>query len=87
VQAVLDAAPKAELATDAAGQGRIGTYTVVYAKGVPDQAIVIGDRDAGGRFIATSREADVISAMLGSDPLGRAVIVTPGEKRNSFVFS
>ncbi|MCY1672176.1 acetyl-CoA acetyltransferase [Novosphingobium sp. SL115] len=87
VQAALDAAPKAELATDAAGKGRIGTYTVVYAKGVPDQAIVIGDRDGGGRFIATSREADVISAMLGSDPLGRTVIVTPGEKRNSFVFS
>lgn len=87
IQAALDAAPKAVMADDAAGTGRIGTYTVVYAKGVPEQAIVIGDMAAGGRFVATTRDAGVISAMLESDPLGRAVVIQPGEKRNSFTFA
>ncbi|NLR72515.1 acetyl-CoA acetyltransferase [Novosphingobium sp. ERN07] len=87
IQATLDAAPKAVLADVAQGAGRIGTYTVTYVKGVPEQVIVIGDLDHGGRFIATSREADAIATALADDPIGRAVSVAPGEKRNQFTFA
>lgn len=86
VQAALDAAPLPLQATGG-GRGRIGTYTVIYARGVPEQAIVIGEMEDGGRFIAASREADVVSAMIAQDPLGRTVDVVPGEKRNAFTFA
>lgn len=87
IQATLDATPKAALAEVAEGRGRIGTYTVTYAKGVPEQVIVIGELQTGGRFIATSREADVLAAALSDDPLGRTVHVVAGEKRNQFTFA
>lgn len=85
VQAALDSAAIPALVAVPEGRGRIGTYSITYAKGVPEQAIVIGDMDVGGRFIATTRAREVIVAMLAEDPLGRVVAVTPGEKRNSFV--
>lgn len=69
------------------GRGRIGTFTVTYAKGVPEQAIVIGEMLSGGRFIAASREPETVTAMTEVDPLGREVSVTPSEKRNSFTFA
>jgi acetyl-CoA C-acetyltransferase len=87
VQAALDAAQVPVMVPEAEGEGRIGTYTVTYAKGVPEQAIVIGELADGGRFIATSREPDVVSAMLEAEPLGRTVTVTPGDKRNTFIFA
>jgi len=88
VQALLDAVPKAALATVAEGRGRIRTYTVTYTKGVAEQVIVIGEFDSGGRrFIAMSREAEVITAALADDPLGRAVDIVPGDKRNTFTFA
>jgi acetyl-CoA C-acetyltransferase len=87
VQAALDAVAVPPLVAEPLGEGRIGTYTVTYAKGVAEQAIVIGDLTGGGRFIATSREPDVVAAMLEADPLARAVTVMPGEKRNTFTFA
>lgn len=84
VQAELDKAPPAAMAEQQTGSGRIGTYTVTYAKGVPDQAIVIGELLSGGRFIATTRDEATIAAMLVCDPLGRTVEVDQGEKRNGF---
>jgi acetyl-CoA C-acetyltransferase len=87
IQAALDAAPRAALADMAEGAGHIGTYTVTYAKGVPEQVIIIGELERGGRFIATSRAPDVIATALADDPIGRAVSVVPGEKRNQFTFA
>ncbi|MFN3468859.1 MAG: acetyl-CoA acetyltransferase [Novosphingobium sp.] len=83
-QARHDAAAPAAMADLPAGRGTIGTYTVTYAKGEPDAAIVIGTLDTGGRFIAATRDEDTLAAMLRDDPLGRGVNVTPGEKRNGF---
>ena len=79
--------PKAVLAEKPAGAGTIGTYTVVYAKADPVQAIVIGELDAGGRFIAESRDPATIAALVDSDPLGRKVTVEADEKRNGFVLA
>lgn len=84
VQAELDNTTPVTLAENQAGQGTIGTYTVTYAKGNPEQAIVIGELRDGGRFIATTRDEATIAAMLERDPLGRTVEVEPGEKRNGF---
>ncbi len=87
VQEKLDAVPKAVLTEKPAGAGTVGTYTVVYAKADPVQAIVIGDLATGGRFIAESRDPATIAAMIERDPLGRTVTVTPDEKRNGFVLA
>lgn len=87
VQAALDCAPAAAMADRQAGVGRVTTYTVTYAKGLPEQGIVIGDHAQGGRFIAATRDAATIAAMLESDPLGREVIVEQGEKRANFRFA
>lgn len=87
IQQKLDAAAKPSMAPAPEGRGRIGTFTVTYAKGVPEQAIVIGEMLSGGRFIAASREPETVTAMTEVDPLGREVSVTPSEKRNSFTFA
>jgi acetyl-CoA C-acetyltransferase len=84
LQAVLDSTAPAVMAQRQSGRGRIGTYTVTYGRTGPERAIVIGDLDAGGRFIAASDDLAVVMAMIDADPLGLAVGVTPGEKRNSF---
>lgn len=84
VQVQLDKAPAAAIAAVQAGRGIIETYTVTYVKGLPDQAIVIGELEAGGRFIATTRAEGTVMAMLDADPLGRTARVIPGEKRNEF---
>lgn len=87
VQGSLDAVPAAVMAEQQAGTGRITTYTVTYAKGTPDQGIVIGDHAQGGRFIAATRDAATIAAMLETDPLGRDVMIEQGEKRAEFRFA
>lgn len=87
VQVALDAEPAAAMAERQEGAGRITTYTVTYAKGLPEQGIVIGDHAQGGRFIATTRDAATIAAMVQSDPLGRQVLIESGEKRADFRFA
>ncbi|MBB4612400.1 acetyl-CoA acetyltransferase [Novosphingobium taihuense] len=87
VQAALDVAPVAVMAKQQDGTGRVTTYTVTYAKGIPEQGIVIGEHAHGGRFIATTRDAATLAAMLESDPLGRDVVIERGEKRADFRFA
>lgn len=84
VQAVLDYVPKALIEVRPEGIGRIGTYTVSYAKGVPEQAIVIGEMTSGSRFIASSRDPQTVASMLTHDPLGREVVVQASETSNAF---
>lgn len=84
VQTALDQAPKAIIEDRPEGRGRIGTYTVSYAKGVPEQAIVIGEMNGGARFIAASRDPQTVTEMLAHDPLGREVAVQAGETSNAF---
>lgn len=87
VQAALDEVPVVRMAERQDGVGRVTTYTVTYAKGAPEQGIVIGDHAQGGRFIAATRDPATIAAMLASDPLGRKVVVEQGEKRAEFRFA
>ena len=60
------------------GAGRIETCTVVYRRGQPDHALMVGRADDGRRFLATSAEGDGSTAgsLLEGEPLGRRVMVT-----------
>ncbi|MEP4485150.1 MAG: hypothetical protein ABJ013_05950 [Halioglobus sp.] len=57
--------------------GKIVTYTVNYAKDVPQQAMVIGETPEGERFVCKSAPDDVATpaAMLGDDVVGRDIKV------------
>lgn len=90
LQAVIDALPAPELAVEADGPAKVETYTVVYDKGVPSYAIVIGRLEASNRrFLANSLDGDqqTLQAMLDGDPLGRSIHVRSTAKGNRFAFS
>jgi len=67
------------LATQA-DAGRIVSWTVNWSGDDPVQAVVIGEADAGERFVACSAPGDAatVHAMLGRDCTGHGVRVRPG---------
>jgi acetyl-CoA C-acetyltransferase len=78
LQTRLDAAPGPDIEFRADGAARIETYTIVYDKGRPKQAIVIGRLDASGRrFFALSADDDheTLERMLAEEPIGRPIAV------------
>ncbi|MDB5969928.1 MAG: acetyl-CoA acetyltransferase [Hydrocarboniphaga sp.] len=90
LQASLDAAAAPPTLFQADGQARIETYTLVYDKGEPKHAIVIGRMDGSGeRFFAMSADQDIetIGAMLAADALGKPIAVRSFAFGNRFAFS
>ena len=69
-------------------KGKIISYTVIYARNVANQCIVIAENENGERFVAQSNEADVIIAAQNSPPFGRniTIITNDNKKENHFVF-
>jgi acetyl-CoA C-acetyltransferase len=69
-------------------KGKIISYTVIYARNVANQCIVIAENENGERFVAQSNEADVIIASQNSPPFGRniSVITNNNKKENHFIF-
>jgi acetyl-CoA C-acetyltransferase len=69
-------------------KGKIISYTVIYARNVVNQCIVIAENENGERFVAQSNEADVIITAQNSPPFGRniSVITNNSKKENHFVF-
>jgi acetyl-CoA C-acetyltransferase len=69
-------------------KGKIISYTVIYARNVVNQCIVIAENENGERFVAQSNEADVIIASQNSPPFGRniSVITNNNKKENHFIF-
>lgn len=63
---------------DFSGAGSIETCTVVYRRGQPDHALMVGRADDGRRFLARSAEGDSATAgqLLEREPLGRRAKVT-----------
>ena len=59
--------------------GKIITYTVNYAKDVPQQAMVIGETPDGERFVCKSAPEDLATpiAMLEDGIVGRDIKVEP----------
>ena len=71
----------------AEGEGRIVTYTVIYAKGAPTRAAIVGELDSGERFLANEADPATLEAVLGDDPLGRRVRVAAADAGNRFVLA
>lgn len=68
--------------------GKLETYTVVYGRDGPGQAIAFGRTEDGRRFIASSREESVLSALLGDElRVGAELGVTSEAEVNTFHFA
>jgi len=90
LQARIDALPAPVLLQEADGEATIETYTIVYVKGQPAYALVVGRRLAGGeRFLALSQDGDAetLAGMLKEDPLGRRIHVRSFGVGNRFTFT
>lgn len=86
IQHELDERPRPKVTKMANGEGKILTYTIRYEKGVPAQAIVIGELHSGERFLANNADAATLEAMLDGDPLGRAIVAAHRAEGNRFAF-
>lgn len=86
LQEELDEAPVPKIAVEPAGWGDVLTYTIVYSKGAPVRAIVIGELDAGGRFMANEADPVTLARMIAEDPLGQRIYVHATADGNRFAF-
>lgn len=89
LQRQIDALPAVEICYEPEGEGAIETYTIVYEKGLPSYAVVVGRLDAGGgRFLANTVDGDeqTLSQMIARDPLAERVFVTSTARGNRFTF-
>lgn len=82
------------IATDAVklavepSEGVLETFTVVQGRDGPSHAIAFGRTSAGERFIATSREQDVLARLnQEAAPIGAALRVTHAAEVNTFKFA
>lgn len=89
MQAEIDAWPAPARAERPNGWSTIETYTVVYVKGQPDYAVVVGRTADGGRFLANTEPGDkeTVAAILDGDALGRRIFVRATGRGNRFAFS
>lgn len=89
LQAEIDRWPAPEHAERPDGWATIETYTVVYAKGVPDYAVVVGRTALDERFLARTEPGDTqtVEAILDGDALGRRIFVRTTGQGNRFTFS
>ena len=89
LQAEIDGWPAPARADEPGGWGTVETYTVVYAKGVPDYAVVVGRTARGERFLANTQAGDseTLAELLSGDPVGRKVFVRVTALGNRFTCS
>ena len=88
LQRKIDALDSPVVIDRANGKAVIETYTIVYDKGVPATAIIVGRFPAGERFMANQESGDeeTLQNMLSIDPVGRKIhtVSTPGGNRFRF---
>lgn len=89
LQDEIDSWPAPAISDKPDGWATIETYTVVYAKGVPDYAVVVGRTGSGERFLANTEaeDSETVEDMLESDPLGRRIFVRSTNRGNRFTFT
>jgi acetyl-CoA C-acetyltransferase len=82
LQSAIDTAPKPNLLSESTN-GTVLSYTVTYAKGVPQRAFIIAENDKG-RVLARLRSGDTatLAALLDADPIGKTWSVTHEEGVN-----
>lgn len=71
---------------DAAGEGRVETYTVLFARdGTPERGVVLGRLDGGRRFLAhTPSDPTLLEDLVRREVVGLRGRVTPGRPVNRF---
>jgi len=76
LQSAIDTAPKPNLLSESTS-GTVLSYTVTYAKGVPQRAFIIAE-NGKGRVLARLRSGDTatLAALLDEDPIGKTWSVT-----------
>ncbi len=90
LQRKVDATPQVPIDYGPYGAATIESYTVVFTRGEPDYAIVIGRLESSGaRFIANNFEGDseTLTSMLGSEMVGKPIHVVSRGYGNRFVMS
>ncbi|KFG93521.1 acetyl-CoA acetyltransferase [Burkholderia paludis] len=89
LQAEIDGWPAPPRATKPRGSATVETFTVVYAKGIPDYAVAVCRNADGARFLARTEagDASTVDAMLDGDPVGRTIHVRATDRGNRFAFS
>ncbi|MGE2734853.1 acetyl-CoA acetyltransferase [Mycolicibacterium vaccae] len=87
LQAQIDEQPRVAVTRRPDGPGTIETYSVRY-DWPTTTGIIIGRLDAdGSRFMAVTTDEDLLALMTEGDPLGAAIVVTAGEKKNRAVLA
>ncbi|WP_409431098.1 acetyl-CoA acetyltransferase [Mycobacterium sp. SMC-16] len=79
--------PTVAVVEHANGPATIETYTVRY-DWTPNVGIIIGRLDAdGGRFLATTTDADLMALLCDGEPLGANIVVTSTDEGNRAVLA
>lgn len=90
LQNEIDSWPAPAISGQPDGWATIETYTVVYVKGVPDYAVVVGRTASGERFLANTEPGDaqtVAGVLDDQDPLSRRIFVRVTSRGNRFTFT
>jgi len=90
IQVRLDCAPAGSVDQYPDGAAHIETYTVVYEKGAPAYAVIVGRLEANNRrFLALSADgdADLLARMLREEPIGQRIFARSTGYGNCFTFS
>ncbi|NOQ61396.1 acetyl-CoA acetyltransferase [Mycolicibacterium fortuitum] len=83
LQDEFNAQQRVAITEKADGPATIETYTVRY-DWTPRTGIIIGRLDSdGSRFLATTTDEALLGLLTDGEPLGAAIVVTSGEKRNT----
>lgn len=79
--------PAVEVVEQATGPAAIETYTVRY-DWTPTTGIIIGRlEDGGGRFLATTTDAELMALLRDGEPLGARIVVTATAEGNRAVLA
>ena len=91
LQAEIDNAPKPAIAKSVNGAATISNFTVVFAKGAPKFAYILGETEQGERCLAVAAkgDSDTMNSLLDGDPVGKVVQVRNDSeaRKNYFAFS
>ena len=82
-----DHRPAPVLAGAPDGAGRIESFAVHYARGVPALGVAVGQTANGARFIANPADPETLARMVADDPLGAPVALSTVEGKGRFVFA
>lgn len=89
LQRKIDQLPSPTVTETPNGEATIETYTVVYHKGAPAFALIIGRlADSNERFLAMTHKEDrtTLDQLLSADPIGKSVYVQASAEANRFSF-